>query len=202
MQQTNNNEFGKTLKQIRESCNMSQDEFANFLGTSKQVISRYETSQRVPKITTVSEYAQKLDIPLEQFIDNNESGACPALGKQIMKFRKKKGLTQEQLGALLNKAGSTVRSWELGNSQPSPQTLCLLCDVLETTPNILLEKGERNCSDLSVLLLAEILDFIDKEYPSMTVQHKAELFLEYNKHNPIELLLSALNNEISNNKKR
>ena len=174
----------------------------NFLGTSKQVISRYETSQRVPKITTVSEYAQKLDIPLEQFIDNNESGACPALGKQIMKFRKKKGLTQEQLGALLNKAGSTVRSWELGNSQPSPQTLCLLCDVLETTPNILLEKGERNCSDLSVLLLAEILDFIDKEYPSMTVQHKAELFLEYNKHNPIELLLSALNNEISNNKKR
>ena len=57
-----NNEFSKRLKQIRESRNMSQDEFANLLGTSKQVISRYETAQRTPKITTVYEYAEKLGV--------------------------------------------------------------------------------------------------------------------------------------------
>lgn len=61
-----NNEFGKRLKQIRESRNMSQDELANLLGTSKQVISRYETAQRTPKITTVYEYAQKLGVSIEQ----------------------------------------------------------------------------------------------------------------------------------------
>lgn len=61
-----NNEFSKRLKQIREARKMSQDEFANLLGTSKQVISRYETAQRTPKITTVYEYAQKLGVSLEQ----------------------------------------------------------------------------------------------------------------------------------------
>ena len=202
MHQTINNEFGRKLKQIREARNMSQDEFANLLGTSKQVISRYETAQRTPKITTVSEYAQKLDIPLEQLINYNNGGSTyMTLGKQIMRFRKKKGLTQEQLGTLLNKAGSTVRSWELDNSQPSPQTLCLLYDILETTPNVLLEKEESEHPELSILLLAEILDFIEKNYPNMPARHKAALLLEYNKHNPIELLLSALNNEIGNSEK-
>ncbi len=61
-----NNEFGKRLKKIREERNMSQDELASLLKTSKQVISRYETSQRIPKITTVYEYAQKLGVSLEE----------------------------------------------------------------------------------------------------------------------------------------
>ncbi|WP_083122337.1 helix-turn-helix domain-containing protein [Megasphaera sp. DISK 18] len=50
---------------------MSQEELATFLGTSKQVISRYETNQRIPKITTVQEYAMKLKVPLLYFMDNS-----------------------------------------------------------------------------------------------------------------------------------
>lgn len=73
------NEFGKRLKQIREARNMSQDEFANLLGTSKQVISRYETSQRTPKITTVYEYAQKLGVSLEQLTGYDEYSLQPAI---------------------------------------------------------------------------------------------------------------------------
>ena len=48
-------QFGTKLKKIRIEKNMSQDEMATFLGTSKQVISRYETNQRTPKITTAQE---------------------------------------------------------------------------------------------------------------------------------------------------
>ena len=43
---------------------MSQEELAALLGTSKQVISRYETGQRSPKITVASEYAAKLGVPI------------------------------------------------------------------------------------------------------------------------------------------
>ncbi len=62
------------------------------------------------------------------------------LGKRIKKLRKDKGLTQAQLADLVNKGESTVRTWELDRSQPSPQTIRLLCDVLGTTPNALLGK--------------------------------------------------------------
>lgn len=66
-----------------------------------------------------------------------------SLGKKIKMLRTEKGLTQAELGELLNKSGSTVRMWELDRSQPSPQTIRLLCDVLGTTPNALLGKEEK-----------------------------------------------------------
>ena len=40
--------FGERLKQIRMDRNMSQEELATILETSKQVISRYENNQRSP----------------------------------------------------------------------------------------------------------------------------------------------------------
>jgi transcriptional regulator with XRE-family HTH domain len=63
--------FGDKLKQIRIDRNMSQEELGELLGTSKQVISRYETNQRTPKITIVEEYAKKLNVPLEYLINNS-----------------------------------------------------------------------------------------------------------------------------------
>lgn len=212
------------------------------------------------------------------------------LGKRIKKLRQDKGLTQAQLGYMVNKGESTVRTWELDRSQPSPQTIRLLCDVLGTTPNALLGKEEKEepvemvmidnnilgkrlraargdmsicefakkCNisppqleaiengvdantgkpvtisfsalvDLSLgsglsldylmgkdepafnstplegmskeqaslYMLTEFLSLIDKEYPKIPPQQKAALISEFYKHDPIKLLLSALNNELS-----
>lgn len=66
--------FGDKLKQIRIDRKLSQEDIANLLGTSKQVISRYETNQRIPKITTVNEYAQLLRVPLNYLLDNSITG--------------------------------------------------------------------------------------------------------------------------------
>jgi len=56
--------FGAILKQIRRERGLSQEELAAILNTTKQVISRYETGQRVPRISVVVEYALKLGVPL------------------------------------------------------------------------------------------------------------------------------------------
>lgn len=63
--------FGTKLKSIRLSMGLSQEEFAKKLNTTKQVISRYETEQRTPKITIAQEYANILGVPLQNLIDNN-----------------------------------------------------------------------------------------------------------------------------------
>ena len=57
-------EFGDILKQLRRQRGLSQDELAALLGTTKQVISRYETKQRVPRLSVVSQFAAKLGVPL------------------------------------------------------------------------------------------------------------------------------------------
>lgn len=69
--------FGDKLKKIRTERNMSQEELGELLGTSKQVISRYETNQRTPKITVVEEYARKLNVPLDYLINHSITQKTP-----------------------------------------------------------------------------------------------------------------------------
>lgn len=58
--------FGESLRQIREERGMTQEQLAEFLGTTKQVISRYEIGQRVPKLTVAQEYARRLGVTLDR----------------------------------------------------------------------------------------------------------------------------------------
>ena len=65
--------FGMKLKQYRKNNNLTQEELAAKLGTTKQSISRYESDQRSPKITKVGEIAKLLNLPLSYFLDDEES---------------------------------------------------------------------------------------------------------------------------------
>ena len=67
-------EFGDILKQLRQERGLSQEELATMLGTTKQVISRYETKKRIPRLSVVADYAQKLGVPLSVL-----SGEAPVL---------------------------------------------------------------------------------------------------------------------------
>lgn len=57
--------FGERLRQIRKEMGETQDEFAARIGTSKQVLSRYETGQRIPKISLVEGYAKALNVSVD-----------------------------------------------------------------------------------------------------------------------------------------
>ena len=63
--------FCEKLKLLREERKMSLSEFANLLGTSKQVISRYERGENTPKITTVSHYANVLNVSLAYLMNDD-----------------------------------------------------------------------------------------------------------------------------------
>ena len=74
--------FGDRLREMRREWNMTQEEFAEKLGTSKQALSRYETNQRAPKITIAQRYAEKLGMSLDYLLgDTTEEAAfyelCP-----------------------------------------------------------------------------------------------------------------------------
>ena len=72
--------FGDRLRAIRKEKGMSQDEFAKLLGTSKQVLSRYEIGQRIPKITQAQEYAKQLNVSADYLMgDSAEEAAFNSL---------------------------------------------------------------------------------------------------------------------------
>ena len=57
--------FAARLRALRRSSGMTQEEFAGLLGTSKQVISRYELGQRCPPLAVAVDFAWRLGVPLE-----------------------------------------------------------------------------------------------------------------------------------------
>ena len=67
--------FGERLREIRRERRLTQDEFAAILGTSKQILSRYELEQRSPKIEQVKKYAEKLQVSVDYLLGDTESEA-------------------------------------------------------------------------------------------------------------------------------
>lgn len=55
------------------------------------------------------------------------------IGRYIVKFRKAKGLTQEQLGTNLHVTRQTVSSWETGRTMPDVETLSNIAQALDVS---------------------------------------------------------------------
>lgn len=70
--------FGDCLKNIRQERGMTLEEMAKLLGTTKQVLSKYENHQRTPKVTVANEYAQKLGISLNVLLGIEEKSPAEA----------------------------------------------------------------------------------------------------------------------------
>lgn len=77
-------QFAKTIRRLRVERNMTQDEFAELLGTTKQNISRYETGAVSPKITTAQAIADKLGISLSE-LNGGKSDGNAALEEAMTK---------------------------------------------------------------------------------------------------------------------
>ena len=77
-------DFATTIKRIRLERGMSQEEFARFLGTSKQNISRYESGEVSPKISTAARIAEKLGVSLT-YLNGDENGDLMAAREALMR---------------------------------------------------------------------------------------------------------------------
>ena len=62
-----------------------------------------------------------------------------SLGNKILDLRKKKGLSQEQLGEQVNVTRQTISNWELGETAPNPEQLKLLSKTLNISSDELLD---------------------------------------------------------------
>ena len=64
-------------------------------------------------------------------------------GKQLKAYREMRGLSQEELGRLVDKSASTVYGYEVNQIVPSYETLCKLTTALNVKIEDLLElKGD------------------------------------------------------------
>lgn len=66
------------------------------------------------------------------------------LGDKILKLRKKKGLSQEQLAEKIDVTRQTISNWELGETSPNPEQLKLLSKEFGISIDELLDNDVQN----------------------------------------------------------
>lgn len=81
-----------------------------------------------------------------------------SFGEKIKSARKAKGFTQKQLAAKINAAHNSISDWENDKNKPDPDTIELLCGVLEITPNYLLAASPEDFSPKDKLLVRRYND--------------------------------------------
>lgn len=66
------------------------------------------------------------------------------LGKKILEYRKKNGLSQEELGEKINVTRQTISNWELGETSPNIEQLKMLSKELNVSIDELLDNEIEN----------------------------------------------------------
>jgi transcriptional regulator with XRE-family HTH domain len=104
-------------------------------------------------------------------------------GERVRKYRKLKGLTQEELGKLCNVTKASVSKWENAENMPETSTLNVLSKVLEVSLDYLYGKTD----DPEGKIVETVIDGIPmqltfdekiyyKKYPNgLTPEHFAQV---------------------------
>ncbi|MDO4902506.1 MAG: helix-turn-helix transcriptional regulator [bacterium] len=70
--------FSQNLRKLRESKNLSQEQFADKIGVSRQSVSAWESGKSSPEIEKASQIAKFFSISIDQLVgevyDNNQTG--------------------------------------------------------------------------------------------------------------------------------
>ena len=136
--------FGEKLKTIRLSLDLTQDELAARLGTTKQAISRYENSEREPNLRTAREFSEKLGVSLTVLADDSLPLSCfpsiETVGMRIRSERVSRHMSLDELAKRSNIGTESIAKFERDDKAPSPSDLMKIAEGLETS-TLYLENG-------------------------------------------------------------
>lgn len=90
----------------------------------------------------------------------NEGGSHKMLSKNLKIFRKRKGLTQENVAEALNVVRQTISKWEKGISVPDADMLIKLAEILDVSVSELIgsDVADEKNEDMITVELARVVE--------------------------------------------
>lgn len=151
--------FHEKLKVLRKKQGLTQNSLSNMLNISQGAYANWESGKRQPSYEILSMLAcifdVSIDFLLSEYIEISkerllklkaEREKMKVFPKRLKELRKKKKLTQIELGEKVGVKQSAYGKWENGKCEPNLETLLKLASILNTTTSYLLgEKNEVDC---------------------------------------------------------
>ncbi len=156
------------IKAIREKYNLNRNQFARTIGISPSAIQYIEIGKTKPSIDTIKKICEIYDESADWIISGKLQNETKEkinmnIGERIRAERKKKGLTQKELGELIGRSAAQITKIE-SNQADMPLSLFIkICNILHISPNYLIT-GEKipseNIFDNLNISEIEIVNFI------------------------------------------
>lgn len=100
-----------------------------------------------------------------------------ALGKQIRKYRKKKGMTQEDLALVCGIDSANVSRWESGKHFPDDDKLQTILDALEISEEQLFAFSEPE-PPKSIQVLAREIDILEQKLKALELSDNEKRIID------------------------
>ena len=113
------------LLSLREYVDLTQEEMSRVLGVNRVNISNWENGKEIIPLEKLNIYANYFNVSIDYILGisdlKNESVKKinldkKLIGQNLLKFRKKFGLTQDELAQELNTTHSTISAYETGKT--------------------------------------------------------------------------------------
>ena len=143
--------YGKRLKAIRESANLSQKELANILGIAQQTYNHYEVQENIIPLKHLNFLANYYNVSIDYILGLSETSHISkeeidaiTCGKRLKEFRKENNLTQEKVAKFLNIDQPTWSIYEKGKSLIGTPFLYAICNKYNISADYLLGRIDKN----------------------------------------------------------
>ena len=122
---------GERLRQARQETGLTLENAADLLGTSANMIWRYEAGQRHPSSLALFALGTLYNKSVEWILgEGDEFPVSPSwLGNRLREARFLSGLSIETVAAAIGVTPTTIRRHEVAQKRPSTQTLHALANV-------------------------------------------------------------------------
>ena len=113
------------LKELRENCELTQDDIANKLNITRQNYSRWETGEQLIPLTRLNEFCNYFHVSMDYALGISKTDFKTKeikqldknkIGQNLKSIRKELNYTQEELAKLFNTTHSTISAYENGKT--------------------------------------------------------------------------------------
>ncbi len=134
--------IGDQLKRLRIEKGYEQQNICNALGIEQCTLSNYENDRRLPNSDMLLKMADFFNVSTDVLLGRVIADEKPAktIGGRIQKYRKDRGMTQQDLAEKTNQSRSHIASIERDYYKPSPELLERIASVLSVDTELLIPK--------------------------------------------------------------
>jgi transcriptional regulator with XRE-family HTH domain len=120
--------LSQNLRYLRENKGMSQGELAEHFELNRAAIGSWENGIRTPDIKMIVKLSEYFAVSLDELVLKELRPPMPMYSDNFRYLRKKHGMSQDDVGNLLEVSQKCVSKYEMGSSEPSVEKLMKIAD--------------------------------------------------------------------------